>query len=108
MRDLVHVERANDVALFFDDSFREIAPQKLSHVDPNGIPVLERRGRAHGSIAHQNRAIRLNYLQEAHPLVVIAKNLQQHVAARAGRKQNIVGFKPTGLVGDQIFGFRGF
>ena len=44
----------------------------------------------------------------ADALVVIAKNFQQHIAARAGRKQNVVGLEQARIVRDQILGFRGF
>ena len=107
MCDFVHLEGPNDIALFLDDSFRKIAPQKLPDVDSNGIAVFERCGGAHGGIAHQDRTISVNYLQEAHPLVVIAENLQQHVAARARGKQNIACFQPAGIVRNQILGFGG-
>ena len=40
MRDFAHLERANDVALFFDDSLGKIAPQKLADVDSNGVAIL--------------------------------------------------------------------
>src|ERR1700720_4081800 len=82
MRDFIHLERANDIALFLNDSFRKIATKKLSDVDSNGIAILQRRGCAHGGVAHQDWAIGFDHLQQADPLIVIAKNLQQHIAAR--------------------------
>src|SRR5207247_4755705 len=98
VRDFIHLEGANDIALFLDDSFRKVAPQKLSYVDSNAVAVFERRSRAHGSVTHDDGTIRFNDLQHAHPLVVIAKNLQQHVAAGAGCKENIVGLQPARIV----------
>ena len=98
MRDLVHFEGANDIALFLDDTLREVAPEKLPDVDSNGIAVFERSSRAHGSVTHKDRTVGFNYLQEAHSLVVIAKNLQQHVAARTRGKQNIARFQPAWVI----------
>src|SRR2546430_17458469 len=98
MRDFVHLEGANDVALFLDDSLREVAPEKLPDVDSNGIAILERGGRAHGGVTHKDRTVGFNYLQEAHSLVGIAKNLLQHVAARILGKQNIARFQPAWVI----------
>ena len=84
--DFIHLEGANDIALFLDDSFRKVAPQKLSYVDANAVAVFQRRSRAHGGVTHDDGAIGFNDLQHAHPLVVIAKNLQQHIATCARRK----------------------
>jgi hypothetical protein len=47
--DFIHLEAANDVALFLDDALGKIASQELSDIDSNGVAVLERRGRADGS-----------------------------------------------------------
>jgi len=41
VRDLVYLERADDIALFLDDSLRKTASQKLADVDSNGIAVLD-------------------------------------------------------------------
>src|SRR5436190_1933140 len=68
--DFIHIEGANDIALFLDDSFRKVAPQKLSYVDANAVAVFERRSRAHGGVTHDDGTIRFNDLQHAHPLVV--------------------------------------
>ncbi len=108
MRDLARVERPNDVALFLDDSFGKIAAQKLSDVDSDGIAVLQRRTRAHDRVAHHDRPIRFDHLNFADTFVVIAKNLQQHVAARARRKQNVVSFEQARIIGNEVLGFRGF
>src|SRR5881227_3384293 len=43
VRDFVCLERANDIALFLDDSFRKVASQKLADVDSNRIAVFKRR-----------------------------------------------------------------
>ena len=62
MRDVVDLEDANDVALFFDDSFRKVAPQNLSDIDSNRIAVLELRSRAHGLVADHDGTIRFDDL----------------------------------------------
>ena len=54
------------------------------------------------------RTVRFDHLQRADSLIVIAKYFQQHIAARAGRKQDIVGFEQARIVRDQIFRFRSF
>src|SRR5437899_526379 len=41
VRDFVCLERANDIPLFLDDSFRKTASQKLADVDSNGIAVFK-------------------------------------------------------------------
>src|SRR5260370_30817933 len=47
MSDFIHLERANDIALFLNDSFRKIATKKLSDLDSNGVAILQRRRSAH-------------------------------------------------------------
>ena len=86
MRDFIHLESADDVALFLDDAFRKVAPQKLSDIDSNGVAVFERSGGAHRRLAHHDRTIGFDDFQQTDPLVVIAKNLQQHIATCARRK----------------------
>src|SRR4029077_12759899 len=81
VRDFVCLESANDIALFLDDSFRKAASQKLANVDSNRIAVFERRCRAHHGVTHHDRAIRLDHFQLTNSLIVIAEDLQQHVAA---------------------------
>src|SRR4030095_3665294 len=83
VRDFVCLESANDIALFLDDSFRKAASQKLADVDSSGTAVLERRCGAHHVVTHHDRAIRLDHFQLTNSLIVIAKDLQQHVAARS-------------------------
>src|SRR5205814_10105062 len=63
VRDFVCLERADDVALFLDDSFRKVASQKLADVDTNGISVFERRCGAHHGVTHHDRAIRFDHFQ---------------------------------------------
>ena len=45
MRDLAHLEGANDVALFLDDALGKIAAQELPDIDADGVAILQRRGR---------------------------------------------------------------
>src|SRR6266699_5398704 len=63
MRDFIHLERANDIALFLDNSFRKIATKKLSDVDSDGCAILQRRCCAQRGVAHQDRAIGFDHLQ---------------------------------------------
>src|SRR5206468_5427720 len=58
VRNFVCLQSANDVALFFDDSFRKVASQKLADVDSNGVSVFEWRCAAHHSATDHDRAIR--------------------------------------------------
>src|SRR6267378_339427 len=108
VRDLVYLERADDIALFLDDSLRKTASQKLADVDSNGIAVLERRRGAHHGVTHHDRPVRLDHFQLTNSLIVIAKNLQQHVAARARGKQDIVSFQPAWVIRNQIFRLGSF
>ena len=62
---------------------------------------------AHGGLAHHDRAIGLEHFELADALVVIAENLQQHIAAGAGREQNVVRFEQARVVRDEIFRLRG-
>src|SRR5262249_26883541 len=88
--DFVQFEGANDVALLFDDALQKIAPQNLSNIDSNDVPILEFGGRAHRIIAYHDWTVRLDNLQAAYSPIVVAKNFQQHVAGCARRKQDIV------------------
>src|SRR6266496_498383 len=106
VRDFVYFEGANDVALFLDDSFRKVAPQNLSYIDSNRIAVLKLSCRAHCLVTHHDRPIRFDDLQDPHPLVVVAENLQYYIAARARRQQNIVSLEPAWVIRHQIFRFR--
>src|SRR4029077_14361067 len=103
VRDLVCLESTNDIALFLDDSFRKTASQKLADIDSNGSAVFKRRCGAHHGVADHDWAIRLDHFQLTNSLIVIAKDLQQHVAARAGGEQNIIGFQPARVIRNQIF-----
>jgi len=67
----------------------------------------EKLHRKTGRVAHHDRPIRFDDLQDAHALVVVAENLQYHIAARARRQQNIVSFEPARVVRHQIFRFGG-
>ena len=102
-----YLEDANDVPLFLDDSFGKIAPQELSDIDADGVAVLKRRRPAHRCLAHHDRSIGVDHFQGADPLVVIAKNFQQHIAARSRRKKDIVCFEQARIVRDQILGLGG-
>ena len=101
-------QRANDVALFFDDSLGKIAAQKLSDVDPDGVAVLEGICRSYRRLAHQNRPIGFDHFQLTNALVVIAENFYQDVAGRSWRKQNVIRLKFARIVRDQVFRFRSF
>src|SRR4029077_2776492 len=107
MRDLAYLQGANDVALFLDDALGKIALQKLPNIDANGIAILQRRGGPHVGLTHHYWAISLQHFERADALVVIAKNLQQHIASSPRREQNIVRFEQTRVVRNQIFRFRG-
>ena len=104
--DFIKFEAPNDVALLLDDALQKIAPQDLSNVDTDNVAVLELRGRANRIVAYHDSTVRLNDLEGAHSLIVIAKNLQQHVSGGARRKQDIVGLQAARIVRDQIFRFR--
>ena len=43
MVEIDHLEAANNVPLFLDDPFGEIAAQELPDIDPNGIAIRQRR-----------------------------------------------------------------
>ena len=106
MVDIDHLETANDVALFLDDPLGKIAAQELTDIDPDGVAIRQRRGRAHRRLADHDRAIGLEHFESADPLVVIAENLQQDIAAGSGRKQNVVFLEQARVVRDEIFRFR--
>src|SRR6266487_2262302 len=105
--DFVCLKSTNDIALFFDDPFRKVASQKLADIDSNGIPIFERRCGAHHSVTNHDRAIRFDYFQLTDPPIVIAENLQQHVAARAGGKENNVCLQTARVIRNQIFRLGG-
>ncbi len=98
MGDFVYLKTANDIPLFLDDPFREVAPQNLSNVDSNRIAIFKLRGCAHRLAADHDRPIGFDHFKNTDSLIVIAKNLQHDVAARAWRKQNIVSFEPARIV----------
>ncbi len=100
-----HLESANDVAFFLDDSLGKIAAQKLTDIDPDGVAIGQRRVGSHRRIADHYRPIGFQDLQHADPLVVIAGNFQQHIAGRAGRKKDVVFLEQARVVRDQVFGF---
>ena len=93
MRDFAHLQAANDVALFLDDAFGKIAPEKLADVDPDSVAVPKRRGHSDRRLAHQDGPIGFHHFQPTDALVVIAKNLQEHITARARRQEDIVGLE---------------
>ena len=70
---------------------RRNCPMSIRMVSPSLSGAVVRTGVS----PTMNRTIGFDHLQLAHPLIVIAKNLQQHVAAGAGGEQNIVGFEPA-------------
>ncbi len=108
MSHIAHLERANDVALFLDDSFGKIAAQELADVDPDGVAILQSGAVVRTGVSPTMIGRSASITSScADPLVVIAENLQQHVAARPGRKQNVVGLEQARIVRDQIFGLGG-
>ena len=70
-------------------------------------PSVEARGVAHGGVADKNGAAGLENFQLADLLLVIARDFQQHVAARARGKQDVVRIEQTRIVGDKIFALAG-
>ena len=60
-------------------------------------PSCERRGAAHRRLADQDRPVGVDDFEGADALVVIAEDLEQHVAARAGRKEDVVLLEQLGL-----------
>ncbi len=106
MVDVDHLEAANDVALFLDDSFGEIAAQKLADIDPDGIAVGQRSGRADGHFADHDRAIGFQHFQNPDALVVVAEDFQEDIARGAGRKQDVVLLEQARIIRDEIFGLR--
>ena len=108
MIDIHYFERPNNVALFLDDALGKIAAQKLPDIDANGVAIGQRRRAAHRRLAHHDRAIRVDHFQHADALVVIAEDLEQNVAARSRRKQDVVFFEHARIVRDEILRLRGF
>ncbi len=108
MIDIDHFEAANDVALFLDDALGKIAAQELPDIDADGVAILERSGRPRtGCLADHDRAIGFDHFEGADPLVVIAQDFQQDIAARSRRKQDVVLFEQARIVRDEIFGLGG-
>src|SRR5712691_7435269 len=107
MRYLGHLESANDVALLLDDALGKITAQELSHVDPDRVAILQGICRSYRHVADQDRTVGFDHFQFSDALVVIAENLQQNVAARSRRKQNIVRLQLARVVRNQLFAFRG-
>ena len=81
--DVAHLEAADDVAFFFDDSLGKIAAQELADIDANGVAVGERSGRPNRDIADHDRAVRFQDFEDADAFVVVAGNFQKHIAGRA-------------------------
>ena len=69
-------------------------------------PSCERRGRAHRRFPDHDRPVGLEHFQSADPLVVIAQNLQQDIAAGSRRKQDVVFLEQARVIRDEILGFR--
>ena len=98
MSDFVQFEGANDVALLLDDSLEKIAPEDLSNINSDDVAVLELRGRADRIVAYHDGTVCFDDLECAHSLIVIAKNLQQHVPGSARRKQDIVSLQAARII----------
>ncbi len=62
---------------------------------------------AHRHIADHDRPVGFEHFEHADAFVVIAGNLQQHIAGRPGREQDVVVFEQTRIVRNEIFGFGG-
>ena len=104
---VAHVEHADDVAFFFEDALGEVAAQHLAHVDADEVAVGQPRVVAHGRVADEDRAAGLEHLQLADLLFVVARDFQQHVAARAGGEQDVVGVEQAGVVRDEVLALVG-
>ena len=100
-------EHADDVAFLLDDALGEVAAQHLAHVDADEVAVGEARGVAHGHVADEDRAAGLEHFQLADLLLVVAGDFQQHVAARAGGEQDVVGVEQARVVRDEVFALAG-
>ena len=107
MVDVDHFETADDVAFFLDDPLGKIAAQELPDIDPDGVAIRQRSGRAHRDVADHDRAVGLEHFEKADALVVIAGNLEQDIAAGSGRKQDVVFLEQARVIRDEVFRFRG-
>ena len=105
--EIVHLERANNVALLFEKALGKIAAQDLPRVDADGVAVGKRREVSNWHTAHQNRAISLEHLDAAFLAIVITVDLQQHITPASGRKQDVVLFEKAGIIGNEIFTLGG-
>ena len=106
MVDVDHFETADDVAFFLDDPLGKIAAQELADIDPDGVAIRQRSGRPHRDIADHDRAVGFQHFEHADALVVVAGNLEQHVAGGSGRKQDIVFLEQARVIRDEVFRFR--
>ena len=87
MPQVAHLQHADDVALLLDDALGEIAPQHLAHVDADHVAVGQPRGVRTGTSPTMIARLAWSTSRLADLLVVVAGNLQQHVAARAGERR---------------------
>ena len=67
-------------------------------------PSWSRRRAPDRRLSDHDRPVGFDDFQRADPFVVIAQDFQQHIAARSGRKEDVVFLEQTGIVRDQIFG----
>ena len=101
------LEAGDDVAFLLDDALREVAAQHLARVDADAVAVAQFLGAAHRHVPDEDRAVGLDDLQFADLGLVIAEDLEQHLAAGARREQDVVHVQERGVVGDEVAGFVG-
>src|SRR5678815_2675315 len=105
VRHVVQFETGNDVPFLFDDPLGKIAAQHLARIDADGVPILQIVGLFYRDVPDVNWAIRLQHLQPADLLIVVAKDLQKNLAARPGRKEDVVDIEQRRIVGNEITRF---
>src|SRR3954470_22945009 len=105
MGDFGHLERANDVALFLDDTLGKVAAQHLADVDPDLIAIFERRGSSHRYVSDHDWPVGFDDLQLTDAWVKIKKNFKKTAARRSRREQDVIRFEQARIVGHEIFGF---
>ena len=107
MPQVARLENADDVALLLDHALGEVAAQHLAHVDADQVTIGQARVIAHGDVTDEDRAAGLEHFELADALFIVAGDLQQHVAARAGGEQDVVVGQQARVVGDEVFALAG-
>ena len=77
---------------------RSTCPVSMRMVSPSARAARV----AHRHLAHEDRPVRLEHLELPDLVLVIALDLQQHLAAGAGREQDVVLLEQAGVVRDQV------